>query len=191
MTRYVALLGLWLPTPAVPALDAPFEHSHDVTMAPLISLVRQGDRADVAGAKLADEERLVEQRLHGGRVATGWLAPGIMVGAERGASYRAEGQYQPATAHWSLEDGFVGWLRLRHAAPLSATATPGTLTVVVHDHHREGPRPVWIESSHPGVFGSGDWSFPERSIGYEGPPVDARGVIAANEGDVLELRFSS
>ena len=38
----------------------------------------------------------------------------------RGGRFRAEGQYHPATVHWSAPDGSVGWLRLRHAGPLSA-----------------------------------------------------------------------
>ena len=47
MTRYVGLLGLWLPDPVVPSLGSPFEHSHDLTMAPLIALVGGGP-AEVA-----------------------------------------------------------------------------------------------------------------------------------------------
>ena len=186
MARYVGLLGLWLPTPTVPSLDAPFEHSHDLTLAPAVELLGAGPD-DVA---LDASERVVEQALPGGRVASGWLAPDVMAGGERGGRYRAEGQYHPATAHWLLEDGSTGWLRLRHRGPLFATATAGKLTVEVHDHRRHGRQPVTVESSHPGEFRADRWTFPGRTIGYDGPPPDERGVIDAGSDDTLTLTFS-
>jgi hypothetical protein len=187
MTGYVALLGLWMPGPVVPAMSSPFAHSHDLTMAPLVDLLG-GPPDDVA---LRDDERVVEQTLPGGRVATGWLSRGVMVGGERGGRFRAEGQYHPATAHWSLPDGSVGWLRLRHRGPLSATASSGTLEVQVHDDERHGRQPVVIETSHApdGGFGRDAWELPGRTIGYRGPRVDERGTIDAGGDDVLTLRF--
>jgi hypothetical protein len=183
MTRYVGLLGLWLPEPVAPSLSAPFEHSHDLTMAPLIALVGGGP-ADVA---FDDDERVVEQPLPDGRVATGWIAPGVMAGGERGGRFRAEGQYHPATVHWSAPDGSVGWLRLRHAGRLSATASQEELRVVVHDHHRLGRQPVLVEASHPCEFAADHWSLPGRTIGYTGPAADANGMIDAGNDDVLVL----
>jgi hypothetical protein len=185
MASYVALLGLWLPEPVLPALDAPFEHSHDLTMAPLIALLGGGP-GDVS---FSADERVVEQVLPGGRVATGWLAHRVMAGGERGGPYRAEGQYHPATAHWALDDGTVGWLRLRHRGRLSATASRGGITVEVHDHHRHGRQPVVVETSHRGELGHAVWSLPGRTIRYDGPPPDADGTIDAGDGDVVTLRF--
>ncbi len=186
LRRYVGLLGLWMPEPVVPALSADgFEHSHDLTMAPLITLVGGGPDEVVT----TDVNRVVEQRLPDDRVATGWLAPGVMIGAERGGRFRAEGQYHPATAHWSLPDGSVGWMRLRHAGPLSAVASPRTLTVTVHDHQRIGRQPVLVETSHPTTFRESAWALPGRTIRYDGPPADAHGAIDAGSDEVLTLQF--
>jgi hypothetical protein len=183
---YLGLLGLWLPEPVVPPFASePFEHSHDLTMAPLIELVGGGPST----LDTSEDDRVVEQRLADDRVATGWLAPGVMIGAERGGRFRAEGQYHPATAHWSLPDGTVGWLRLRHAGPLSAVATPETLTVTVHDHQRIGRQPVRVETSHPATFHASSWELCGRTTHYDGPPADEDGVIDAGDNAVLTLRF--
>jgi hypothetical protein len=182
LTRSLGLLGLWLPDPVVPPLGDHLHHGHDLTMAPLVELVGGGPAVAFDGA-----ERVVEQALPGGRFATGWLGPDVMVGGERGAHARAEGQYHPATAHWAAGDGTVGWLRLRHAGPLWATASPGRLTVEVPDSRRLGRRPVRVESSHPGTFGRSEWTVAGRRVGYAGPPADTDGVIDAGGGEVLTL----
>jgi hypothetical protein len=186
MTRYVALLGLWLPDPVLPSLDLPFAHSHDLTMAPLVDILG-GPPAEV---ELRQDERVVEQELPGGRVATGWLSPDVMIGGERGGRFRAEGQYHPATAHWARPDGKVGWLRLRHRGPLSATASPGALTVQVHDDDKHGRQLVAVDTSHGGRFDRDVWDLDGRVIGYAGPPADERGVIDAGGDAVLTLRFA-
>jgi hypothetical protein len=180
MNRYVGLLGLWLPSPVVPDLDAPFAHSHDLTLAPVVDVLGGGPLC-----AFSDDERVVSQELGDGRVATGWIAPGVMIGAERGNRFRAEGQYHPATAHWARPDGSVGWLRLRHRGRLSATASPGVLEVVVHDHHRLGRQPVVVETS-------GGFSLSSLSDiwVYEGPPVSSHGVIDAGGDEKLVLRFA-
>jgi len=187
MTTYVGLLGLWFPEAVVPPLDSRFEHSHDLTMAPLVAVVGGGPGSgEVAYDR---SERLIEQDLPGGRVATGWIGPDVMAGGERGGRFRAEGQYHPATVHWSAPDGSVGWLRLRHAGPLSATASERELRVVVHDHRRLGRSPVGVETSHPCTFERDHWSLPGYTIRYDGPAADADGVIDAGNDDVLVLRF--
>ncbi len=189
MSRYVALLGLWLPTAVLPAIDQPFTHSHDLTMAPVVALLDGGP----AGREMVFDAgpRLVEQQLDGGRVASGWLAPGLMLGGERGARWRADGQYHPATAHWLGDNGRVAWLRLRHSAPLDVIAGPGTLTVAVHDHHRRGRQPVVVETSDPATFAAGRWKIAGRPVFYSGPPADSDGVIDAGTGDILTLTFTS
>jgi hypothetical protein len=187
MSNYLALLGLWLPEPVVPEMDGAFAHSHDLTMAPLVAALDGASGVEVA---FSDDERVVEQTLPGGRVATGWLAPGVMAGGERGGRFRAEGQYQPATVHWLQPDGSVGWLRLRHAGPLSATASDGTLTVVVHDHHRRGRQPVVVESTTVDAFGPDRWEFRGRTVEYEGPRMTAPGIIDAGSDEVMVLRLA-
>jgi hypothetical protein len=83
----------------------------------------------------------------------------------------------------------VGWLRLRHAGPLSATASNAELRVTVHDHHRLGRQPVVVECSHPCTFASSTWSLPGRTIGYVGPSADDSGTIDAGGDEDVLLRF--
>ena len=105
--------------------------------------------------------------------------------------FRAEGQYNPVTVHWERPDGDVGWLRLRHRGPLSATAREGGgLKVKVRDHRRLGRQPVLVESSHPGDFGKTEWRFEGRTIAYDGPPAHPDGVIDAGAKEILRLHLA-
>ena len=128
MTSYAALLGLWIgehDPAAFPSLDAPFDHSHDTTLAPMIDLVGNGITATARGAIASfPGEHDVVQRISADRLATGWLGDGIMFGGESGGPFPARGQYHPATAHWR-----GGWLRVRHEREIDAVASDGTLRV--------------------------------------------------------------
>jgi hypothetical protein len=109
MSTHVALLGLWLPAPVLPDLAKPFEHSHDLTLAPVVELLGGGPEA------LDYDLGLVSQRIDDERVATGWLGEHVMLGGEEGGRIHARGQYHPATAHWR-----GGWLRVRSPRHLDA-----------------------------------------------------------------------
>jgi hypothetical protein len=131
MSSHVALLGLWLPDPVLPDLSSPFEHSHDLLMQPVVELLGGGPD------HLEFETGLVSQRITDERVATGWIGVDAMLGGEEGGTWRAEGQYHPATVHWD-----DGWLRVRSPNPLNAIVfEPGVLEV-------EGTE-LTIETSRP------------------------------------------
>jgi len=135
MTRYVALLGMWLPDPVLPDVE-PFAHSHDLLLQPVVDLLG-------GGPEHVDFERgLVSQRINDERVATGWLGDDVMMGGEEGGRWRAQGQYHPATVHWANTDGGCDWLRVRSPNPVNALVpTRGVLEV-------EGSE-LTIESSAP------------------------------------------
>ena len=128
MTSYAALLGLWIGEAdplAFPSLDAPFDHSHDTTLAPMIDLVGSGMSAAARAAVASfPGPHDVEQRITRERLATGWLGDAVMLGGEAGGPFPARGQYHPATAHWP-----GGWLRIRHEREVDAVAAGGSLTV--------------------------------------------------------------
>lgn len=125
MSAYVALLGLWLPDPVVPELEAPFAHSHDLLLAPVVELLGRHTEP------LAFESGLVSQRIDDDRVATGWLGDDAMFGGEDGGAHRAEGQYHPATAHWRGGGGWCEWLRVRSPHHLDALVPErGVLEIV-------------------------------------------------------------
>jgi len=181
---YVSGLGLalWcagLPAP-LPDLTAPaIPHGHDLCVAPLLQHV--GARIPVAargaferfgGPHSVDQVVADEPR----RVATGWLDDDLLVGAEAGSSgLHARGQYHPATVHWRLPDGGVGWLRLVHHGPTQATAEARRLDVTCHPHPRRGPQRLHWESNREAAEVTPDrWSFPglEVSVTTEATLVD-------------------
>ena len=122
MRSHVALLGLWLPEVVIPSLDADvIDHSHDLTMAPLVDLL--GRRATSLPA--FEPDRLVQQQINRYRTASGWLGEDAMLGGESGGRYPATGQYTPATAHWR-----GGNLAVRSPGAVDAAVTgPGVLRV--------------------------------------------------------------
>lgn len=153
MSQYVGLLGLWLPEPVVPDLDRPFEHSHDLLLGPVIALLGGGRASRSDGRSDPDhldfERGLVSQRISDTRVATGWLGDDVMMGGESGGTYRAQGQYHPATVHWT-----DGWLRVRSPGPVSATVfEPGVLEVEGADLTIEesAPFPGTVEHTDDGI----------------------------------------
>lgn len=195
MGRYAGLLGLWVwealgrDLAPYPDLGGRFEHSHDTTMGPVVAELGAAIPPEaVASLRAFDGERTVEQVVSEelGRVATGWLAPEVMLGGERGllGTY-AMGQYMPATGHWH-----GGALRVEHHAPTSATASPGRLQVEVRPHHRDGPKPVEVVVDDPrredlAWAGSTLW-LPGLALEVRGPGVgDARATA-----DPLGLRVT-
>ena len=126
MRSHVALLGLWLPEVVIPSLDDDvIDHSHDLTMWPLVELL--GRRA--VGLPAFEPDRIVRQQVSRHRVATGWLGERAMCGGESGGRWPAEGQYTPATAHWE-----GGHLAVRSPGPVDAAVeAPGVLRAVGTD----------------------------------------------------------
>ena len=180
---YVSGLGLalWcagLPAPLPDLRADAIAHGHDLAMAPVLQHV--GLRVP-AGARDAFErfsgERAVEQVIDDdpARRATGWLGEGMAIGAEDGRTgAHARGQFHPATVHWRLPDGGVGWLRPEHHAPVTATASSRRLDVACHPHPRHGPRPTrWVSNVTPEHVADGRWQLPGLGV-----VVDTDAVLA-------------
>ena len=119
-----------------------------------------------------------------------------MVGAEAHAGGpHARGQYHPATIHWRLPDGTVGWLRLVHHGPTTAAATARRLTVECHPHRRHGPQPlVWESNVEPVALTLAHWSFPglELAVATNSPalepsPLTQRPAAAESTTTVLTV----
>ncbi len=139
MTTHLGSLGLWwaaafgfegAPLPPMTD-DAP--HGHDFFHGPYVALLGARVPADAAPAltRFAGEH-VVEQVIDEdpARVATGWLADDVMMGAERGtADLSWWDQFKPALAHWRGTDGEVGVLEVRAPGPSDAVAAPGELAL--------------------------------------------------------------
>jgi hypothetical protein len=191
MRRYASLLGIWM-WPAVgggavpfPDVDAPFEHSHDLSHAPMADRLRPVVPPDVDLVTFGGEHT-VTQRITSSRVATGWLSERVMCGGEWGdLTASARGQFHPATVHWSLPDGDVGWIRLVHYAPARAVASPGKLEIECLPSVRRGPVAPELHVYAPGSWPVGrDWSLPGLDVEVASGPAEAHG-----DGDVWKVRF--
>lgn len=193
---YASLLGLWL-VPALgaaapfPPIGSGYGHAHDTTMGPLAAVVGVDIPDDAhAGLVAFTGEHTVEQVVSSrpARVATGWLADGVMCGGERGENRaQARGQFHPATAHWRQDDGSIGWLRVVHGAPVDATASAGRLDISCQPHPRRGPQApeLWIRS-HRAPSGEGPWRLDGVTIDCAATPEE----VGVADG-VTRLRFAA
>lgn len=141
MRRYVSLTGVWLALvldpPLVPLPDpsGPMGHAHDFLFAVLAAQVGAAVPAEaLAHFQRFHGESLVERELPGGRLATAWLGERLMLGGEVTGLALAAGPasrtiFHPATVHWEMPGGDIGWILLREAPRVDARAAKGTLTV--------------------------------------------------------------
>lgn len=139
LRRYVACLGMWIwlatgyERAPFPDLSAPLDHGWDFAVAPVFALVGLRMPADARSHFAAFQgPRLVEHVIANQprRVATAWVGTQVLLGGEdSGGTHRVNDQYHPATIHWLLEDGAVGWMRLRHTAPVDARAERNQLAI--------------------------------------------------------------
>jgi len=135
---YVGVLSLFLwqafgrEAAPLPPLGPEADHAHDFLLGPLVSglgVEIPRDASDALTRFPGEHEVRQEISTEPLRVATGWLADRVMMGAESSGSDRfsAWEQFVPATVHWALPDGGVGWLVVRTRAAPRATATAGRL----------------------------------------------------------------
>jgi hypothetical protein len=171
MRRYTAALGLWINEAApraggpIPALGSRVAHSHDLTLAPVVQLL--GAPPPHPDLEAFGAERVVERVVSSDpeRIATAWLAPSVMVGAERGARrWSGWAHYHPATVHWWAPDGRTRWIRLVHPGPVEATAGRGSLRIRCLPHPRRGPRPTTFLISAAEELGAARWQLPGLTV---------------------------
>ncbi len=195
MTQYIALTGVWmgfvLPPEATPLPDlaSDFKHAHDFLFTPCFALLgaRVPDDARPHLEHFAGERAVTRPIAAGRRVATAWLGSDVMIGAEATAWSRgvphARSQFHPATVHWRLPDGGIGWIALRDGSRLNATAEPSTLLVdavgnaVFHIH---APGAAIEDCSHD------RWNLPGLDARVE---TDALRWSARMEGEVVAVSF--
>ncbi|HVF33615.1 MAG TPA: hypothetical protein VM933_11320 [Acidimicrobiales bacterium] len=196
LSAYASLLGLWMwpavggpPAAPYPSLDAPFEHSHDTTHGPLADRLGPVVPADALGALTSFVgEHEVAQRITSTRVATGWLSDRVMCGGEDGdLRASARGQFHPATVHWALPSGGVGWIRLVHHAPARGVASPGRLDVRCLPSVKRGPvaPELWLSGAAAGSPLTGRrWALPGLDVEIS---VEPEAVLV--DGGLVKVRF--
>ena len=199
MRRYTAALGLWINEAvngAVPSADGPVPalgprvaHSHDLTLAPVVHLL--GTRPSYPDLEAFGAERLLERPVSSDpeRIATAWLSPSVMVGAERGARrWSGWAHYHPATVHWRAPDGHTRWIRLVHAGPVQATAGRGTLRATCLPHRSRGARPTTFLISAAIALGADRWELPGLTVSVD---TDATYAGVGRSGQLDEVRYDA
>jgi len=174
MRRYVALLGewIWLITgkdraPA-PSFDRPFAHSADFCFGPCIAILGAQAPGDAQSHLLAFQgERQVERVISDSprRVATAWLAPNLMIGAEDTSSAKqGSPQFHPGTVYWKIGPDEVGWIRLFNIWPVDARAGANRLDI-------SGASEFYFQISAPGLdadlIQANHWQLPGLEVQVE------------------------
>ena len=193
MRRYVALLGewIWLITgmdqAPFPSLDRPFAHSADFCFGPCVAILGAQAPGDARPHLLAFQgERQVECVISDSprRVATAWLAPKIMIGAEDASGARqGSTQFHPGVVYWRAGADEVGWIRLRHIWPVDARASANRLDI-------SGAGELAFQISAPGLDAgfvqANRWQFPELEVQVESNVSD---VHIERKPDMAEICY--
>jgi len=142
MTHYLSLTGLLLrlelgPELApLPPLSEHMAHGNDLSagfLYPQVPSLIGEDARCLFRASVGP--RLVSRSLSEGRRAQAWLGDQVMMGAEGGGHLKdvtgPSSQYRPATIHWRLPNGQIGWLAITKAERVDASLKAGELFVRV------------------------------------------------------------
>jgi hypothetical protein len=197
LQRYGGLIGMWIWLAVGRALAAfpdpalPFAHAWDFGSGPAYALLG----AQVPGDALEhlrsfQGERLIQQTITDPplRVASAWVGERVLIGGETGGGeHRNWSQFHPATLHWRLPDGDIGWARLRYAGPADAHAERHALVITCLGE----PQDIVFELHAPGVEPGAQqperWELPGLLVSVE---AHALKLTVRQAGDMLELRYS-
>ncbi|MDE2698082.1 MAG: hypothetical protein OXI23_04365, partial [Gemmatimonadota bacterium] len=181
MKHYTALtsLHIWLafgrevtPFPSGEEINVEFNYG------PCFAILGVDVPSEVAAAfSVFEGPRGVEKRIttEPERVATAWLDEHYMIGAEDSGGYSGRNfQYHPATIHWRMSDGEIGWLALRHIGQIAAKAELGRLSIeaeIKGEQQTEAGHPrefaFEIFSPNVAVFEEDVWRLDGLEIGIE------------------------
>jgi hypothetical protein len=193
MRRYVALLGEWIwlisgkDQAPFPSLDQPFAHSADFCFGPCIAILGvQVPRGAEAHLLAFQGERQVERVISDAprRVATAWLTPDMMIGAQdTGGARQGSLQFHPGTVYWRIGTNEVGWIRLLNAGPADARARANRLDI-------SGAGEFYFQISAPGLdaglIQTNRWQLPGLEVQVESSASDAH---IERKPDVVEIHY--
>jgi len=179
MRRYVTLLGAWIafhvPVDAAPlpkpAQGAP--KSFEFGTLPAYAMLYGDIPDDVRPGLLAftGERTLARPIGHiGSRVATAWIGEEVMAGGGATRELRkAWKQDHPATVHWKIPGGEVGWIRFVAGLPARATASKGQLDIACPlDVPAKRPRTASFLIACPDIssdrFTASQWDLPGLKV---------------------------
>jgi hypothetical protein len=202
MTAYCSVLGLWIashtdkPHAPLPNLSRPFVHHHDISFAPLVMLLQTSlpPRLHQALSSFGSPHAVAQRVPRSPETeASAWLGHGVMLGGLRSDGTQtaspAHTQCHPATIHWLLPGGAVGWVRLVSEGTVDAAVSRGALTAtcrftsppaaVGFDIHAPGAAPKAVEHSR--------WRLPGLSVAVS---TDASRMAVESRDRVLQVRYA-
>lgn len=197
MTDYLAASGLWIgavqPSELAPLPDVSqhFDHAADFYLMPVVALVEALPPEDVL-SKFATfpGEQMVERTIEPDRTVTAWLSEKLMLGAEAdNLNEERTNQFHPATAHWVMPDGKIGWLRLRSYSLVQATCEPYQLQLSSKEAGDvQYIFQVRVTGASKDMIGDNRWALPGLTIDLDRPDTP---VTVHQEDDMLRIKFGS
>lgn len=197
MCDYVAVVGLWIAAAMpqqfapLPNVHEPFNHSGDYYFFPLVALVETNPPDDVVPyLKTFQEDRYLERTIEPQRKVTAWLSDNLMLGAESDLVNPARSnQFHPATAHWLIPNGTLGWLRTRSAALIQATVKPRELYLSgTDDESYEYVFEVYCTGGDATMIQAFRWTLPGVIIDIKRPDTP---FTVTQDGEVLTIQFAA
>ena len=199
LRRYVACVGMWIwlatgyAHAPFPDLTASLEHGWDFAVAPVFALIGLRMPEEARPHFMAFQgERQIERVIANEprRVATAWIGAKVILGGEdSGGSKRPDHQFHPATIHWLLENGEVGWIRLRHSVPVDVRAERNRLTITCAASGGSGQEFIF-QIAAPQIdlaaLQLGRWDLPGLSVRVE---TNAGASVVSRAGELAELRY--
>ncbi len=197
MRRYVSLTGAWmglaLPADLTPLPDpsGPMDHAHDFAVVPAYVALGVQVPADVlVGFHAFTGERILRRPITESRTATAWLSDRVMIGGEitgkRLGATPGSGQFYPATMHWQVSGGEVGWMRLYASPPCDAEAGKAKLTIT-----SAGPGDYVFRLSAPGLtkenLSRDNWTLPGLKVTIDS---DARDFTTKKGEGFIDVSYS-
>ena len=194
MRHYVSLIGIWLRLATdrtqapFPDTDRPFAHEHDLGFVPLIAFLGAQVPAESRAQFLAFQgERQIERVISDSprRVATAWLGKDRMLGGEfTSRTPPQSNQIHPATIHWRISAGQIGWVRLLYLEPVDARASRDRLEMATTSEiafmvHAPGARHEQIGRDY--------WRLPQLSVHVE---TNAERMDVQPGDGLFEIRYT-
>ena len=197
MTDYLAASGLWIGAvqsselAPLPDVSQPFDHAADFYLMPVIALVEALPPEDVLPKFVAfPGEQMVERTIEPNRTVTAWLSEKLMLGAEAdNLNEERTNQFHPATAHWVMPDGKIGWLRLRSYSLVQATCEPNQLQLSSKEADDvQYIFQVRVTGASKDMIGDNRWALPGLTIELDRPDTP---VTVNQDDDKLRIKFGS
>lgn len=161
MTQYIGLVGLYialavLPEKApVPDPTTNFGHADDFMFAPIVTHVSTNIPPNVIpDLQRFGQQRQLERIIEENRIATAYLSPRLMLGAETPHPSRLPNeQFHAATAHWLLPEGNIAHLRILCNATFKASVNQNVMCLqadtprqLIFEIHAGGLEPHMLQA---------------------------------------------